>query len=99
MIRLARFPRRIGPATLACLVMLCAAGSASGRTLAAIRERGSIGLCVHPNSLPFASRTAKPPGFQMELGQALAEQLGVSLAPEWVLISYQIPRTDCDIVL
>lgn len=99
MIQEERFPGRRGLAMIACLVMLSVAGSASGRTLAAIRERGSIGLCVHPNSLPFASRTAKPPGFQIELGQALAEQLGVSLVPEWVLISYQIPRTDCDIML
>ena len=64
-----------------------------------IKQRGSISLCAHPNSLPFASRTAKPPGFQIELGQALAQQLGVSLTPEWVLISYQIPRTTCDIIL
>ena len=81
------------------LALLCLALPASARTLAAIRERGSISLCAHPNSLPFASRTATPPGFQVELGQALAQQLGVSLALEWVLISYQIPRTDCDIVL
>ncbi len=72
---------------------------ASARTLEAIRERGTISLCAHPNSLPFASRTAEPPGFQVELGRALAQQLGVSLTMEWVLISYQIPRTDCDIIL
>jgi len=81
------------------LVLLCLAGTASGRTLDAIRERGSISLCVHPNSLPFASRTEQPPGFQLEFGKALAEQLGVSLTTEWVLISYQIPSTDCDIIL
>src|SRR5262249_24421689 len=69
------------------------------RTLQAIRDHGSISLCAHPNSLPFASRTAEPPGFQIELGRALAQQLGVSLTMEWVLISYQIPRTDCDIIL
>jgi polar amino acid transport system substrate-binding protein len=67
--------------------------------LQAIRDHGSISLCAHPNSLPFASRTAQPPGFQIELGRALAQQLGVSLTMEWVLISYQIPRTDCDIIL
>ncbi len=92
----------LGPLGLAMLALLAATGigqTASARTLAAIRERGSISLCAHPNSLPFASRTAQPPGFQVELGRALAEQLGVSLTVEWVLISYQIPRTDCDIIL
>src|SRR5271166_3703438 len=86
-------------AVLALLAVSGLAGTASGRTLDAIRERGSISLCAHPNSLPFASCTAQPPGFQLELGRALAEQLGVSLTTEWVLISYQIPRTDCDIIL
>lgn len=94
--------RRPGPlsyAMLATLAILYVAGPASARTLAAIRDRGSIGLCAHPNSLPFASRTAEPHGFQVELGEALAQQLGVSLVLEWVLISYQIPRADCDIIL
>jgi polar amino acid transport system substrate-binding protein len=81
------------------LGVLWLAAPASARTLAAIRQQGSLGLCAHPNSLPFASRTEQPAGFQIELGQVLAQALGVSLRPEWVLISYQIPRTDCDIVL
>lgn len=72
---------------------------AGARTLSAVQESGEIRLCAHPNSLPFASRTAQPPGFQVELGRALAQQLGVSLAMGWILISYQLPRTDCDIIL
>jgi polar amino acid transport system substrate-binding protein len=85
-----------------CLVGLAALGlaqSAPARTLKVIQESGAISLCAHPNSLPFASRTEQPPGFQIELGRALAQQLGVSLTMEWVLISYQVPRTNCDIVL
>jgi polar amino acid transport system substrate-binding protein len=84
---------------LAVLALLGFVQAATARTLDAIRERGAISLCAHPNSLPFASRTAQPPGFQVELGRALAQQLGVSLTMEWVLISYQVPRTDCDIIL
>jgi polar amino acid transport system substrate-binding protein len=76
-----------------------AVSSAGARTLAMIKEDGAIRLCAHPNSLPFASRTAEPPGFQVELGQALAKQLGVSLTMGWILISYDLPRTDCDIIL
>jgi polar amino acid transport system substrate-binding protein len=84
---------------LAAAAAVCLVHAAPARTLSAIRESGSISLCAHPNSLPFASRTAQPPGFQVELGQALAQKLGVSLTLEWVLISYQIPRTTCDIIL
>jgi len=83
---------------LATPLLVAALAPASARSLQVIRERGAISMCAHPNSLPFASRTATPPGFQVELGRALAEQLGVSLTTEWVLISYQIPRTDCDIL-
>src|SRR6478609_3055677 len=87
------------PWWLAAIAAIGLAHATQARTLQAIRDHGSISLCAHPNSLPFASRSEQPPGFQIELGRALAQQLGVSLTMEWVLISYQIPRTDCDIIL
>ena len=86
----------IGTAVVAAT---CIGNTSSGRTLAAIQESGTIRMCAHPNSLPFASRTADPPGFQVELGEALAKSLDVSLATDWILISYQVPRTSCDILL
>jgi polar amino acid transport system substrate-binding protein len=85
--------------SVSAVVGFAAIGSADARSLAAIKESGAIRLCAHPNSLPYASRTADPPGFQVELGQALAKQLGVSLTLGWILISYDLPRTDCDIIL
>src|SRR5262245_20514806 len=72
---------------------------AQARSLETIRSFGTIGLCAHPNSLPFASKTANPPGFQVELGQALARELGVSLKLDWVITQYQIRSADCDIML
>jgi polar amino acid transport system substrate-binding protein len=72
---------------------------ANARTLAAIKASGTLGLCAHPNSLPFASKTAEPPGFQIELGRAIAQQLGVTLRPDWVLTAIQIPRAECDILV
>src|SRR3954471_13692236 len=72
---------------------------AQGRTLDAIRASGMLGLCAHPNSLPFASKAADPPGFQVELGQALAGQLGVSLRLDWIITQYQMRGAGCDIVL
>jgi polar amino acid transport system substrate-binding protein len=84
---------------LAVFAGTCCISAAQPRTLATIKAIGTIGLCAHPNSLPFASKTAERPGFQIELGQALAKELGVSLEPDWVLVSYQIPRADCDLML
>ena len=72
---------------------------AGARSLEQIRASGAIRLCAHPNSLPYASRNTQPPGFQIELGEALAKQLGVSLTMGWILISYDLPRTDCDIIM
>ncbi|HEU0215722.1 MAG TPA: transporter substrate-binding domain-containing protein [Stellaceae bacterium] len=72
---------------------------ASARSLDAIRARGVLRLCAHPNSLPFASKTGDPPGFQVELGRALASELSVTLETEWIVVPSQIFRADCDIVL
>jgi hypothetical protein len=84
---------------LPVLVLCCLAFAAHARTLAEIKARGAIGLCAHPNSMPFASKTAEPPGFQIELGRALARELGVSMMPDWILTAGQISRADCDIML
>jgi polar amino acid transport system substrate-binding protein len=74
-------------------------GPAGARSLDTIREAGTIGLCAHPNSLPFASKAGDPPGFQVELGQALARELGVSLRLDWIITQYQMRSAACDIVL
>ncbi len=74
-------------------------GPAQARSLDTIRSVGSLGLCAHPNSLPFASKAGNPPGFQVELGQALALELGVSLKLDWIITVYQIRSADCDIMM
>src|SRR3984893_13905979 len=74
-------------------------GTAQARSLDTIRSAGVLGLCAHPNSLPFASKAGDPPGFQIELGQALAHELGVSLRLDWIITMYQIRSADCDIMM
>src|SRR5216683_4508206 len=74
-------------------------GPAQARSLDTIRSVGSLGLCAHPKSLPFASKAGNPPGFQVELGQALARELGVSLRLDWIITQYQIRSADCDIMM
>jgi polar amino acid transport system substrate-binding protein len=72
---------------------------AQARSLDTIRSLGAIGLCAHPNSLPFASKEGDPPGFQVEMGQALARELGVALKLDWIITQYQIRSADCDIMM
>lgn len=74
-------------------------GPAQARSLDMIRSSGALGLCAHPNSLPFASKVGDPPGFQVELGRALARELGVSLKLDWIITRYQMRSAGCDILL
>lgn len=91
-------------ATLTCSAVLLAAiagfiAPASARPLASIESRGVISVCAHPNALPFASRKGNPSGFQIDLAQAIARQLGVSLDTAWVVSPIQYRTAECDIVL
>src|SRR5688572_14772747 len=72
---------------------------AGARSLETILERGALKLCASPNALPFASKSGPIPGFQIELGEKIAEQLGVKLTREWVISAIQYRRADCDLVL
>jgi polar amino acid transport system substrate-binding protein len=74
-------------------------GTAGARTLAMIKDSGAIALCAHPNALPFASKDGKRHGFQVEMAEALARQLGVGLTEDWVITRYDVFRTDCDLVM
>ena len=69
------------------------------RSLETVIERGALTLCASPNALPFASKTGPVAGFQIELGEKIAEQLGVKLTREWVVSAIQYRRADCDLVL
>ena len=73
--------------------------SADARSLETVIERGALTLCASPNALPFASKTGPVPGFQIELGEKIAQQLGVKLTREWVVSAIQYRRADCDLVL
>ncbi len=77
----------------------CAPQSAPARSLQLITAGGSLAVCAHPNALPYASRNGELPGLQIEIAEALAAQLGVSLTKSWVFNSYQFRRAGCDIVL
>jgi polar amino acid transport system substrate-binding protein len=90
--------RLIRYAASICLLVLGSL-AADARPLQTIIERGALTLCANPNALPFASKTGPVPGFQIELGEKIAEQLGVKLTREWVVSAIQYRRADCDLVL
>jgi polar amino acid transport system substrate-binding protein len=75
------------------------AGSTSARTLAEVQARGAISLCVNPDALPYASNQQDKPGFQIEIGRALAAALGVKLQLDWIVPRMRAGLVDCDMLL
>jgi ABC-type amino acid transport substrate-binding protein len=73
--------------------------AAEARTLEQIKAKGTISLCANPEALPYASAKADPPGFQIEIGRALARGLGVSLDLQWIMPRYRANLVNCDILL
>src|SRR5260370_35041143 len=78
--------------------LLLLGAAAQARPLEIIMERGALTLCANPNALPFASKTGPVPGFQIELGEQIAQELGVKLTREWVVSAIQYRRAGCDLV-
>jgi polar amino acid transport system substrate-binding protein len=97
--RARRIARAIRLGGAAALLLGLGIGGALPRSLEAIGQRGSLAVCAHPNALPYSSKRGALPGFQIELAEALAERLGVSLTRHWVISSFQYRRADCDVVL
>jgi len=89
-----------GLAALLLAFLLQASLTAShARTLSEIQARGAISMCANPDALPYASQKADPPGFQIELGRAIAAGLGVRLETLWILPRYRASLVNCDILL
>lgn len=72
---------------------------ANGATLAAVKERGWMKVCAHPEALPFSSQDRSQPGFQLEIADAIAKILGVKVIPEWIVYSRHARRAECDAVI
>jgi ABC-type amino acid transport substrate-binding protein len=82
-----------------CVVLaLPAAGDAHGRTLAEVKSLGAISMCANADALPYASNKAETPGFQIELGRALAAAIGVQLNVEWILPRRRANVVNCDLL-
>jgi len=87
------------------VAFLCAAAlvqfaeNAGARTLAEVKSLGAIFICASPDALPYASENAETPGFQIEIGRAIAAGLGVSLNIEWIVARRRRNLANCDMLL
>jgi polar amino acid transport system substrate-binding protein len=97
----ARSGSRVGLAValgVAALTLLVA-NQAGARTLAEVRALGTISMCASPETLPYASNQPDTPGFQIELGRAIAEGLGLALTTEWIVPRRRAGIVNCDMQL
>ena len=87
------------------LVALCGcavfaiATDASARTLAEIKAINAITMCANGEALPYSSKSPDLPGFQIEIGRALADGLGLALNVEWILGRRRANVVNCDMML
>ncbi len=92
-------PNAMAGACLLAVLCLGTPADADARTLAEIRSLGTISMCANPDALPYASSKPETPGFQVELGRAIAEGLGVPLSIEWIHPRRRANVVNCDLML
>ena len=85
---------RIG--CISAIALALAVAAADAAPLEAVRERGTFGICAHPVALRYSSQERTTPGFQIEIAEAIAKQLGVRLHVDWIVFTRHARRTDCD---
>jgi len=80
------------------MIALLGGGAASSEaaSLTAVRERGTFGVCAHPDALPYSSQDRSTPGFQLEIAEAIAAQLGVRVHVDWIVFARHARRLECD---
>jgi len=89
-------------AVLLCGMALLAGGAAppaAARSLDQVKALGTLSVCLPTNFLPFSSRKDTPHGFEVELADTLAAQLGVTVEPDWIISPIQVRRAGCDLLL
>ena len=83
---------------LAAAIVLIAAASSDG-------EVRQIRLCADPSNLPFSSRDASEPGFEVEIARAIAEAVGAEFSVHWyptareILTLRQLYEGRCDLLM
>lgn len=98
-INLSRMRAGYAIACVCAALLLPLTEDASARTLAEVKSLGAISMCANRDALPYASNNPDTPGFQIEIGRAIAEGLGVPLNIEWILPRRRANVVNCDMLL
>jgi polar amino acid transport system substrate-binding protein len=74
-------------------------GAAGARPLETVRRIGSLSVCANPTALPYSNRYDGPPGFQVEIAQALAREMNLGLTVDWIWERRSARKVDCDVLM
>ncbi|MEO8039560.1 MAG: transporter substrate-binding domain-containing protein [Betaproteobacteria bacterium] len=85
------------PTLVLCMILAGLSAQALARPLAEVLERKSLSICANPDALPYAKRSGEVHGFQVDIGEALARQLGVGFEAKWIIPSRKAKLVDCDL--
>ena len=99
LINLSRTRAGYAMACVCATLLFSVAENASARTLAEVKSLGAISMCANRDALPYASNKPETPGFQIEIGRAIAEGLGVPLNIEWIFPRRRANVVNCDMLL
>jgi len=89
----------LGIAVLATLIAAGTRNRADARSLAEVRQTGILRLCANPSALPYSNLTDRGglAGFEVELAEALAHEVGLELGVTWFRNAGEIKHSDCDL--
>ena len=68
-------------------------------TIDEINKRGALRVCALADRLPFSSRDTSEKGFQIELAEEIAKDLGVSLEITWLRYRFHARKAGCDMMM
>jgi polar amino acid transport system substrate-binding protein len=70
-------------------------------SLTEVRQNGILRLCANPSALPYSNLTDRGglAGFEVELAEVLAHEMGLELGVVWVRNAGDIKSSDCDVLM
>jgi polar amino acid transport system substrate-binding protein len=94
-------PRSAAIAVLATLIAEGATHPSDAAPLREVRQNGMLRLCANPSALPYSNLTDRGglAGFEVELAEVLAHEMGLELGVVWVRNASDIKNSDCDLLM
>lgn len=91
--------RRRAAQTMIVLALAAWSVAAVARPLPDMMAAHDFAICAADDDLPFSTRASGVRGFHVEIAQAIAARLGVTLKIDWIVGRDKIKFTNCDALM